>query len=240
MLWGLKPVEAKPAYGLAVDGLRRQIHTGLLLPNERLPAERDLAVKFGISRVTLREALRILESQHYIYVRRGAKGGAFVAKSAQLNIMAHHHLVSAPALVMRVVEFLAINQLAAVRLAALRRSSAHLARLRQALEMMEQAQDAYECKQAQTLFFLGLGDAAQNTLLARALEEGMAELFLPCDIQGGIQEEIAQNLTLFHNLLDGLEREDVDMAVNAMRCLHDHLWSHIRQIIRHDSTKKLS
>ena len=72
MLWGLRPLEPKATYGLAVDSLRRQIHSGLLLPEERLPAERQLSDSFGISRVTLREALRVLEESQYINVRRGA------------------------------------------------------------------------------------------------------------------------------------------------------------------------
>ena len=62
MLWGLRPLEPKAAHGLAVDQLQRQIHSGLLLPEERLPAERQLSDQFGISRVTLREALRVLET----------------------------------------------------------------------------------------------------------------------------------------------------------------------------------
>ena len=72
MLWGLRPVEPQATYGIAVDRLKRQIHSGLLLPAEKLPAERQLSDDFGISRVTLREALRVLETDRYIVVKRGA------------------------------------------------------------------------------------------------------------------------------------------------------------------------
>jgi len=232
MLWGLKPVEAKPAYGLAVEGLRHQIHTGLLLPGERLPAERALADRFGISRVTLREALRILESHHYISVRRGAHGGAFVADMVQLDTMAHHRLLRAPAVAMRVLEFLAINQLAAARLAAHRRDPAHLARLRQIFDMMREALDAPLRKQAQTLFFLGIGDAARNVLLARAIEDGLSELFLPFSVKGE-NDEKSDNLALFADLLVALEQECVEACAVAMTGLHDKLWTSIRQMIQH-------
>jgi len=233
MLWGLKPVEAKPAYGLAVDRLRRQIHTGLLLPEERLPAERALAIKFGISRVTLREALRILESHLYISVRRGAQGGAFVADRQQLNQMARHNLSRAPAVAMRIVEFLTINQLAAVQLASQRRNSAHLARLTKALEMMRQAQDdAPLSKQAETLFFLELGNAAQNTLLARAIEDGLSELFLPFEFSPQ-QQQRQEHLHLFSALLEGVEREETQTCVKAMTGLHNLMWENIRSLTRH-------
>jgi len=232
MLWGLKPVEVKPAYGLAVERLRRQIHTGLLLPEERLPAERALATRFGISRVTLREALRILESHFYISVRRGAQGGAFVADVESLNQMARHHLSRAPAVAMRVVEFLTINQLAAVQLAAQRRNATHLARLRQALEMMCQAQNAPLWKQAETLFFLSLGDASQNTLLARAIEDGLSELFLPFEFSEKFKKR-KENISLFQALLEGLEKEEAELCFHAIKGLHELMWENIRQLTRH-------
>lgn len=116
MLWGLRPIEPRAAYGLAVDLLQRQIHSGLLLPQERLPAERQLSDQFGISRVTLREALRVLETSDYITVRRGAQGGAFVSDQERLNQLAHHRITRAPAEAMRVAEFISVNQMAAARL----------------------------------------------------------------------------------------------------------------------------
>ena len=71
MLWGITPVEAQATYGIAVERLRGQIHAGLILPDEKLPPERQLADDIGISRVTLREALRVLETDKYIHVKRG-------------------------------------------------------------------------------------------------------------------------------------------------------------------------
>src|SRR4051794_37395739 len=57
--------------------IRRRIGEGQLQQNEALPSERDLIQQFSISRPTLREALRILESEGLITVRRG-RGGARV------------------------------------------------------------------------------------------------------------------------------------------------------------------
>ena len=50
----------------------------MVAPGEKLPAERELAVQLGISRVTLREAIRALQDAGYLEVRRGRYGGAFV------------------------------------------------------------------------------------------------------------------------------------------------------------------
>jgi GntR family transcriptional regulator, transcriptional repressor for pyruvate dehydrogenase complex len=59
-------------------GIRRRIATGNLAVGDHLPPEEELTEVFGIARSTLREALRILESQGLISIRRGRGGGATV------------------------------------------------------------------------------------------------------------------------------------------------------------------
>lgn len=58
--------------------LRRRVIHGHLKPGDRLPAERDLAVRLGVSRNTVREALRGLEMAGVLRLQKGAHGGAFV------------------------------------------------------------------------------------------------------------------------------------------------------------------
>lgn len=58
--------------------LRRQVVTGELQEGDSLPPETALMEQFGVSRPTLREAFRILESEQIIRIKRGAHGGAYV------------------------------------------------------------------------------------------------------------------------------------------------------------------
>jgi DNA-binding FadR family transcriptional regulator len=60
------------------ERLRHQIARGELEIGQRLPPEDELTVEFGIARTTLREALRILESQGLLEIRRGRTGGPVV------------------------------------------------------------------------------------------------------------------------------------------------------------------
>ncbi len=231
MLWGLRPLEPKATYGLAVDSLRRQIHSGLLLPEERLPAERQLSDSFGISRVTLREALRVLEESQYINVRRGAQGGAFVSDQDRLSKLALRRISRAPAAAMRVVEYLALNQQAAARFAAERRNPADLKRLREALAMMREARSGPERKQAETLFHLGLADASKNPLLARGIEDALDDLFLPHGLRAEA-DSAAEVLDTCARLLSAVEAENPDAAGQAAESLALRLWGALREITR--------
>ena len=60
------------------EQLRDAIVAGRLGADERLPGEEQLAKQFGVSRPTVREALKRLAAQHLIRSRRGPTGGTFV------------------------------------------------------------------------------------------------------------------------------------------------------------------
>jgi GntR family transcriptional repressor for pyruvate dehydrogenase complex len=61
--------------------IRRHLARADLRPGDRLGTEQELAAEFGVSRPTLREALRLLSSAHLIRASRGPKGGIFVANT---------------------------------------------------------------------------------------------------------------------------------------------------------------
>nr|SBO92974.1 Transcriptional regulator, GntR family, in hypothetical Actinobacterial gene cluster [Nonomuraea gerenzanensis] len=78
MMTVLRPVRAGNAFEETVERLLQAIKLGVVPPGHKLPPERELAVQLGISRVTLREAIRALSDAGYLDVRRGRYGGAFV------------------------------------------------------------------------------------------------------------------------------------------------------------------
>lgn len=71
-------VKVPKASELVAANLRRRIVTGDLTAGQLLPSEMVLMQEFGVSRPTLREAFRILESEAIITVLRGARGGGRV------------------------------------------------------------------------------------------------------------------------------------------------------------------
>jgi DNA-binding FadR family transcriptional regulator len=65
-----------------VDQVKTAIRDGKLVPGDQLPPERDLTRQLGVSRVSVRDALRMLEAHGLVEVRVGARGGAFVTAPA--------------------------------------------------------------------------------------------------------------------------------------------------------------
>jgi DNA-binding FadR family transcriptional regulator len=73
-----RPVRTRNAFEETVERLLQAIRLGVVGPGERLPAERELAARLGVSRVTLREAIRAVADAGYVESRRGRYGGTFV------------------------------------------------------------------------------------------------------------------------------------------------------------------
>jgi GntR family transcriptional repressor for pyruvate dehydrogenase complex len=85
-----EPAEPAPprrnATEAAAERIRLHIQTSGLGPGDRLGREEDLARRFGVSRATLREALRLLSSAHLIRATKGRGGGIFVAATPEQGI----------------------------------------------------------------------------------------------------------------------------------------------------------
>lgn len=69
-----------------VDQVRALIRSEQLRPGDRLPSERALGERMRVSRVTVREALRVLEAGGFIEIRVGAHGGAFVTSPSSSRL----------------------------------------------------------------------------------------------------------------------------------------------------------
>jgi len=128
---------AAPAYQQLADELRELILAGSLAPGDRLAGEEDLGDRYGVSRSTAREAIRLLEAQHLVVTTRGTTGGSFVARQAPDRIdvelgasigllVAQDHLLPE-----QIIEARGLLEVPAAALAARRRTEEHLEALRQ-------------------------------------------------------------------------------------------------------------
>jgi GntR family transcriptional regulator len=70
-----------PAHAQIESALEHAIERGRLSPGDRLPAERELAERYGVSRMTLRQALGALEQRGRLTRSKGRYGGTYVAEA---------------------------------------------------------------------------------------------------------------------------------------------------------------
>jgi DNA-binding FadR family transcriptional regulator len=169
----LRPVRGGNAFEETVERLLTIIKLGMIAPGERFPAERELAAQFGVSRLTLREAIRELHGAGYVSSRRGRFGGTFVTYTrpapdrAELRRLA---LEEGDKLTDALTFRLAVESGAAEALASQFASSPETAVAQTLLARLTGVNGASpeDYRRLDTLFHLSIADLAGSSLLAAA------------------------------------------------------------------------
>jgi DNA-binding FadR family transcriptional regulator len=207
------------------DELRDDITSGRLQPGERLPPEPELCVKTGVSRSTVREALRLLASQHLIVTTRGVTGGSFVShpdaeQLADGLAMGFTLLTnSADVGLADVLELRRALEVPAAGLAAQRREEEHLLELRTAL--FDPAVEDLDAMMA--------AHAAFHSTVAKATGNALFELVVRPLYQASYGEDVTGNLPAgYWERIDADHRSLVDCVtardvVGATRVAAAHL-----------------
>jgi DNA-binding FadR family transcriptional regulator len=190
-------------------------------PGERLPAERDLATKLGVSRTSLREALIALELGGVVEVRGGS--GVYVSEQAASK-------TARPAAGPGPFEVLAARRMIEVEVAALAAKNATPAAVDAilvAVEQMEQNQDNLgENESADRNFHLAIARAAGNSALVGVIEYLWAQRgSLWHKLTEHFQTEELRQLTLLDHraILAAIASHDVAGARQAMRAHLDRV-----------------
>jgi DNA-binding FadR family transcriptional regulator len=216
----------RPAYQQVADQLLGAILRGDLGPGHRLPTEVELAKTFGVSRATVREALRSLASQDLIYSVRGAGGGTFIAETnfdrieiyleTSLGLLSGSGALSTDEL----LDMREVLEIHAVRLAAARRTPEHLELLQRSIDEEKQdLQVATRLRLTQT-FHETILDAAGSRLLG-ALTPPMVRL-IHARFREGVPDKVPwPNLDGDHEEI--LARISDGDAAGAAKAMHDHL-----------------
>lgn len=128
-------------YQRIVEQIEQAIVSGEISVGSQLPSERELMVQFSVSRPTVREALRVLQSMGLIESRPGTRGGPLVlAPSSKTLGRSFRNLIGTDALsVSELVQFRVVLEGSASALAALQHTDEQLTRMRFAIEKMATA-----------------------------------------------------------------------------------------------------
>jgi GntR family transcriptional repressor for pyruvate dehydrogenase complex len=210
-----KPVQPPTTFEQTVERLGTAIRLGLLPAGCRLPAERALADRLGISRSTLRQALTTLVQSGHLVSLRGRSGGTFVADAPPLASEAAGEPLGDEARA-TLDERVAIET-GAVMLAVERGRDGDFERLAELVERMAGADAFEDYRRADVRFHIGVAEAAHSARLVTAMTE----------VQGAMSQLIAriphpeQVLTRSNHqhrrLVALLRRREAGRAVRLMR-----------------------
>jgi GntR family transcriptional repressor for pyruvate dehydrogenase complex len=217
-------VERKRAFEVVIDHLRDLMAEGELKPGDKLPAERELAQRFGVSRTSAREALRVLETLGVVTIRPGAEHGATLTRevdgafTSTLSLLLDLRHIS-PA---EVVELRLMLESWAAQEQAERQDPEALAALRRIVEEMEAPEiEAQRFHELDAEFHLKLVDSTGNRLIG-LIEHSAAAAFrrvisdvAKIEIDG---DELRDVLRRQHRaILEAIEKGDRSAADERIR-----------------------
>jgi len=226
----MEAIRTPASYELVVDQIRRAIRTGRFVAGQKLPPERELARQLGVSRTTVREALRVLQGEGLVETRRGRSGGPVVLgdalSAAQMRRMVRNRLAE----IDDIYDFRGVVESAAARFAAERRTEREAQHLLQTVETMTalvEADREGDDDAPPSRFFsvdhdmhLSIAQAARNPMLRKAVEDARAAMFMPV---GAIFTRLHPSANTYHDeIVQAIHRQDPDAAAQAML---DHIES---------------
>jgi len=224
-----KTVRSSRLYEQIVKQIEDSVLKGILKPGDQLPAERELAEQFGVSRTAVREAIKALSEKGLVESYSGR--GTFITNGTS------HAMRQSLDLIMRIGQAEGSAQLAEVRdilepeiaaLAALRAEDQHLESLREAVNVMDASKhEADAFIEADLDFHLSLAEAAANPLILSLIDSIVG--LLREQRMRIFQTEGGPERGQYHHrrILKAVENRDPEKARQCMR-------AHLKQV-RQDS-----
>jgi DNA-binding FadR family transcriptional regulator len=212
-----RAVRSGNAFEETVERLLEGIKLGIYAPGDRLPAERELTRRLGVSRITLRDALHELSATGYVETKRGRFGGTFVIRQPTPELGSVDLDSLADALTFRrVVESGAAEMAARATLTQRQREE-----LAECLALVQDAVAEHESgrgsapglptpagyRQADTRLHLAIADAAGSPLLTASVVQARVRLVdllnaIPM-LRRNLEHANVQHARIVHAILNG-------------------------------------
>ncbi|MBZ5642425.1 MAG: FadR family transcriptional regulator [Acidobacteriia bacterium] len=229
-----KVIQPSRLYQQIVQQIEESVQKGVLKPGDQLPAERELAQQFGVSRTAVREAIKTLHEKGLVEALPGR--GTFITSGTSHSMRQSLDRIlraGEPGGTAWLVEFREILEPEIAALAAVRAGEQDITAMHDAIRVMDAAQRDLEAFiEADLDFHLALAEAAANPIILSLIDsivvllrEQRMQIF---NTAGGPARGQAHH----KRILEAVERGDAQEAREAMRL-------HLQQV-REDSSKLAS
>ena len=223
------------AYEVAVQRLAQAIKLGALKAGARLPPERELVERLGVSRTTLREGIRALQQQGYLTTSRGRSGGTFIAErnerlpsKTDIQRLANEMDRS----LLDLLDMRAAVEPKAAELAAQRADDQAIENLRWLIGRSRRVPRS-ELRQADSTLHIAIAHTARsNQLLDLVLEEQMRlhELLQYLPTAPSLRTERSDSALQHNQVVEAIADRDPEAAYRAM---HDHIQATNDLLVEH-------
>ena len=212
----LKAIKKTRVYEDIVAQLKELIAEGKVKPGEQLPSERELSETFQVSRASVREAIRSLESRGFIEIRQGE--GTYIASSVETLLASVAFTIRKQRdPLLEVFEARKILEPAIAALAAERATAEEVGSLEAILNEQAQQIAAGETEvEADTRFHSTLADAAKNEVLLRLNEAIVDRLHETRERFLQTEGRPARSLAGHQEILRAIQSKDPAKAREAM------------------------
>lgn len=212
----LQPLPNGDKIGRLVSVLQDYIIKGNLKPGMEIPPERQMAAQLGVSRFSLREALRVAQSQGLIEIRQGRKPRvAHLSSNAAVEVMSLTLRRSENAL-LDLVEARQILECGIARLGALRAKPQHIEKMRQIMSKMKDNRDKFNvCVDCDIALHEALAEASGNNVFEVMLKP-LAELLRDSRRKTMQANGVDVAIRAHEAILAAVERHDGEEAQKQM------------------------
>jgi GntR family transcriptional regulator, transcriptional repressor for pyruvate dehydrogenase complex len=216
----LAPIVVPKTSDVLATELRKRILTGTLAPGAALPAERDLVTQTGLSRGSVREALRILEAEGLVSTRPGRLGGS-VARQPGDESLAKYISLFVHGRGITLLSLLQTREAVEPSLAALAAQNRTPEELQQLNEITERVENAY----ADTPLYLrenvnwhcAIAGASHNELLRAFMVAISSMVYKASAIEDFATEDVRTVVLKAHRrILAAIAAQDADAARRRM------------------------
>jgi DNA-binding FadR family transcriptional regulator len=198
------------------EQIRNRLSSGVLKPGDKLPAERELALEFKVSRPALREALRTLEISGVVSMQKGVKGGTFIrdGNPAMLTQSLQDLMLLGRVTLRSLAEARVLINGMVLRLACERATEEDFQAIESNIAYIESSEDMLHRANAGMMFFQLIAKATRNEVLMMLVDSLSDIIRVVIDRTGRVARP--ELVAVRKRIVKSMRARDADAAIKHM------------------------